>query len=191
MSDNYLSRRRFVLAGAATTAGVAILHSIQKIAAAPTDAVSGPRTFTSVGRECRFDTGVLRGTLRGGGKSLGLQPVVDIASGKSLAAALGLLTPYPPYPVPWTLRPRLAAPLALRRDLESGLTAGLMAPVKDCFAMSTPCGEDHHRSLYLSLFGRDLKAGETASACARLVIGKNISDQQAIDLYETYRTEFK
>jgi hypothetical protein len=93
---------------------------------------------------------------------------------------------YPPNPVAWKIIRRLAAPLALRRDAKSGLTAVLMAPAEDCFAVATPYGEDPHRSLYLSLFGRDLKAGESASAHARIVIGKGISDQRAIELYEAY-----
>jgi len=96
---------------------------------------------------------------------------------------------YQPNPVAWKIRSRLAAPLALRRDAGRGLTAAIMAPVGDCFAVSMPYGEEGHRSLYLSLFGRDLKAGETASARARMVIGKAISDQQAIELYEVYRKE--
>jgi hypothetical protein len=96
---------------------------------------------------------------------------------------------YAPNPVAWKIRPQLAAPLALRRDAASGLTAAIMAPVRDCFAVSMPYGAEGHRSVYLSLFGRDLKAGETASARARMVIGKAISDQQAIELYEAYRKE--
>lgn len=91
-----------------------------------------------------------------------------------------------PNPVAWKIMPRLAAPLALRRDPQSGLTAVLMAPRDECFAVSTPQGEDGHRSLYLSLVGRDLKAGETASAHARLVIGKAVSDEKAVDLYRVY-----
>jgi hypothetical protein len=92
----------------------------------------------------------------------------------------------PPNPVDWKIRPKLAAPLALRRDAASGWTALLMAPAADCFAVSTPFGEEGHRSVYLSLFGRDLKAGQAASARARLVMGRNISDQQAIDLYKNF-----
>jgi hypothetical protein len=61
-----------------------------------------------------------------------------------------------------------------------------MAPPQDCFAVLTPFGEEGHRSVYLSLFGRDLKAGETATARARLVIGRDISDEQAIALYKAY-----
>lgn len=96
---------------------------------------------------------------------------------------------YPPDPVDWKIMPRLAAPLALRRDRESGLTAVLMSPAKECFAVSTPYGDENHRSLYLSLFGCDLKAGETVSASARMIIGKNISNDQAINMYETYKKD--
>jgi hypothetical protein len=92
----------------------------------------------------------------------------------------------PPNPVQWQIMPRLAAPLALRRDAPSGLTAVLMAPADDCFAVSMPYGEEGHRSVYLSLFGRDLKAGQPASARARLVIGPAISDPDAVRLYEQW-----
>jgi hypothetical protein len=266
------------------------------------------------GKEYRFDTGLLRGTLREGGKSKGLRPVFDVSSGAGLAGGLGLFSPYrlltadarfgpaawdwasqaqvladgavevhwtpdaehplditavyrwtapntldfavavkpqqdlrkfelflasyfdgfpaslayvqdpgaggkaafmeavksagvwqafprdddaariindgrwkrPPNPVDWKIMPRLAAPLALRRDAKSGLVAVLMAPAEDCFAVSMPFGEEDHRSVYLSLFGRDLKAGQAAAARARLVIGRDISDDQAIALYRAY-----
>jgi len=93
---------------------------------------------------------------------------------------------FPPHPVEWKIMPRLAAPLAVRRDAKTGLAAVLMAPPEDCFAVLTPFGEEGHRSLYLSLFGRDLKAGESATARARLVVGRDISDEQAIALYKAY-----
>ena len=60
---------------------------------------------------------------------------------------------YPPSPVAWKIGPRLAAPLGVRRDARSGLTALVMAPAEDCFAVATPYGHDNHRSLYLSLLG--------------------------------------
>jgi hypothetical protein len=271
--------------------------------------------FTAAGNQFPFDTGVLRGTLHEGGRSLGLRPVTEISSGKALAGMYGLLSPYrlltadarfgtaawewasqarllsngavevqwtadpehpldmtavyrfaapgvldftatvkprqelhgfelflasyfdgfptaevyvrddhapdgksafleaakaagvwqafprddaavklfgdgrwkrPPHPVSWAIRSRLASPLALRRDANSGLTAVLMAPAEDCFAVSMPWDGDNHRSVYLSLFGRDLVAGRTATARARLVIGRAISDQQAIALYGDY-----
>ena len=92
----------------------------------------------------------------------------------------------PPHPVTWKMMPRLAVPLALRRDAKSGLTAVLMARPGDCFAVSMPYGEEGHRSVYLSLFGGDLKAGQEASAAARLVLGKNITDDRAMGLYREF-----
>jgi len=92
----------------------------------------------------------------------------------------------PPNPVDWKMMPPLAAPMALRRDAKSGLAAVFMAPADDCFAISMPYGEEPHRSVYMSLFGRDIKAGESASARARLVIGKDLSDEKAAELYKAY-----
>jgi len=95
----------------------------------------------------------------------------------------------PPNPVQWTIMPPLAGALAVRRDAKSGLTALIMAPPDDCFAVATPYGEEGHRSIYLSLVGRDVKAGQTAAARSRLVIGRNISDDRAIAIYQEYVKE--
>lgn len=92
----------------------------------------------------------------------------------------------PPNPVQWVIMPRLAAPLAMRRDRESGLAALLMAPPGDCFAICTPYGEEGHRSVYLSLFGRDIAAGQSATALARLVIARDQDPAGAVRLYESY-----
>jgi hypothetical protein len=94
-----------------------------------------------------------------------------------------------PNPVSWTIMPRLEAPLGLRRGAAGGLTALVMAPPQDCFTIATPYEGESHYSLYLSLFGRDLKAGETATARTRLVIAAGISDEQAIALYRQYLKE--
>jgi hypothetical protein len=271
--------------------------------------------FTRAASELRFDTGVLKGALGEGGKSLGLRPVTHVASGVQTAGAFGIFSPYrlltadarfgtaawdwarkaevladgaarvrwspdevhpleltgvyrwaaddtldleltvkpqrdlrrfelflasyfngfpaslacvrqpasasgsrrfmeavkaqgnwqtfprddaaaaifgdgrwtrPPNPVTWTMMPRLAAPLAMRRDAKSGLTALLMSRPADCFAVSMPYGDEGHRSVYLSLFGGDLKAGQEASAGARLVIGKDVGEDRAMDLYRAY-----
>ncbi len=75
-----------------------------------------------------------------------------------------------PNPVAWVIQPALAQPIALRRDPASGVTAALMAPKEDCFAIAMPHQGEGHYSLYLSLFGRDLKAGENAVARTRLVV---------------------
>lgn len=95
----------------------------------------------------------------------------------------------PPNPVEWAIRPPLAGPLGMRRDAASGLTALLMARPRDCFAVLTPHGGEGHRSLYLSLFGRDFKAGETATARSRLVVGRGMKDGQAAGIYERFLRE--
>jgi hypothetical protein len=280
--------------------------------------VSAKLAFAAEGKEYRFDTGLLRGTLRPQGRSFGLTPMVDSASGSGITGALGLFSHYrlldaearygggawdwsseakclpdgsvlatwsadqghpfdmkalyrwkapnvldlatsvaprkdverfevflasyfngfaeslvyvtgcpqtggapgllsakrangdwqmfprdeaavktihdgrwkrPPNPVDWKIMPFLAGPLAVRRDAKTGLTALLMAPAEDCFAVATPYGEEGHRSLYLSLLGRDLKAGQTATVRSRLVIGRDISDERAVTIYQAYLKE--
>ena len=93
---------------------------------------------------------------------------------------------YPPNPVEWTIRPRMALPLGMRRDAENGFTALVMAPPEDCFAVATPYSGEKHFSLYLCLIGRDLRPGEKTTVRARLVVGQNISDQKAVELYQVF-----
>ena len=93
---------------------------------------------------------------------------------------------FPPSPVDWVIGPRLAKPLGVRRSPANDLRAVLMSPPQDCFAVLTPFETESHRSMYLSLFGRDLKAGETARARARLVIGTKLSSEAIDKLYSTY-----
>jgi hypothetical protein len=76
----------------------------------------------------------------------------------------------PPNPVAWTIRPRFSQPVAIRYDEASQLAAVVMGRRAECFALAMPHETEGHRSLYLAQFGRDLKAGETARAQARLVI---------------------
>ncbi len=98
---------------------------------------------------------------------------------------------FPPNPVQWSVTTWLAGPMAIRRNEQTGVTAVFMAPPSDCFAVSMPYnktppdGVAGHNSIYLSLFGQDLKAGQTAKAHSRLVVGK-LTDQQAIQRYKTY-----
>ncbi len=98
---------------------------------------------------------------------------------------------HPPNPVQWKIMPHLAAPLAMRRDTERNLTGLVMSPPSDCFAIATPYGADSHRSLYLSLIGRDLAAGQQATVQSRLIIGRDISDERAIALYKAYLKELE
>jgi len=102
----------------------------------------------------------------------------------------------PPNPVDWWIDSRLAAPLALRRDTKTGVTAVMMAPPDDCFAVSSPFNPASpdaggYRSLYQSLFGRDLAAGRTDTVRMRLAVGKDVSDADALKLYRRYLDEVK
>jgi len=91
-----------------------------------------------------------------------------------------------PNPVKWVIMPSLAAPVCLRRGATTDLVVVLMAPPEDCFAIATPYEGESHYSLYLSLFGRDVKAGETAKARSRFVVTTGVSDRQILDLYQKY-----
>jgi hypothetical protein len=92
----------------------------------------------------------------------------------------------PPHPVEWKAMPQLAGVLAMRRDPASGVVALVMAPPADCFAVLSPHGAEGHRSLYLSLIGRDVKAGGTDAARARLVVCRGITEAQALERYKAY-----
>jgi len=91
-----------------------------------------------------------------------------------------------PNPVNWVLGPHLAAPVALLTHITRGVTAVLMAPASDCFAIATPHEGETHYSLYLSLFGRDIKAGETAKARTRMVLTGELSSEKALAFYQQY-----
>ncbi len=94
-------------------------------------------------------------------------------------------------PVDWDIERAFAAPLALRRDAALGITCALMSRRADCFAVASPWNPatptaGGYRSLYLSLFGYDVKADQTARACCRLVIARGLSDQQVLGRYEAF-----
>lgn len=96
-----------------------------------------------------------------------------------------------PHPVDWTLMPHLAAPLCLRRSAAGDVTVVLMAPPEDCFAIATPYAGEGHYSLYLSLFGRDVRAGQTAMARARLIVATGASDDDLVTLHRQYVSELE
>ncbi len=96
-----------------------------------------------------------------------------------------------PNPVQWVIMPYMAAPVGVRRSTSGDLTAVLMAPREDCFAISTPYEGEGHYSMYMSLFGRDVKAGEKAKAHTRLVIASGASNEQVLDLYSEYTKQPK
>lgn len=97
--------------------------------------------------------------------------------------------------VPWSVTQMLAAPIGMKRDPSSGLTFLLMSCPEDCFAinmsynMDPPDGVAGHSSVYMSLFGKDIQAGESAQAHVRLVVERDLSDERAIELYEQYIRE--
>lgn len=93
---------------------------------------------------------------------------------------------YPPSPVDWAMPARAAAPLAFRRDPKTGLVVIVMAPPGDAFAVLTPCRGEAHGSIYLSLFGRDVKAGETVRARSRFAVKHNLTNEAILELYKTY-----
>lgn len=79
-----------------------------------------------------------------------------------------------PNPVAWTFPFPFAGPVAMvqRRAEGAGVSAMLSAPATDCFAIALPQQTEGHYSLYLSLFGRTIPAGETVRTRAQLVVGK-------------------
>jgi hypothetical protein len=94
-----------------------------------------------------------------------------------------------PNPVKWAVLPRLDAPLCLRRGQGHKLAVVVMAPRQDCFTVAMPHEGESHYSLYLSLFGRDIKAGESAKAHSRFVVVENVSDGGIDRLYGQYLTQ--
>jgi hypothetical protein len=91
-----------------------------------------------------------------------------------------------PNPVDWKIMPPMANPIALRRGSDTVPTVILMAPPDDCFAISTPYEGEGHYSIYFSLFGRDIKAGQTARAHLRLIVTNAASNRDILKLYQKY-----
>jgi hypothetical protein len=83
-----------------------------------------------------------------------------------------------PHPVEWVLLPPFELAVAARRAPASGLTAVLASPRDHCIAVSMPQELEGHYSLYFSLLGRDLHAGESARGQVRLVVGENLTDEK-------------
>lgn len=93
---------------------------------------------------------------------------------------------FPPNPVDWAKMPDFEQPVAIRTDPAAGLSAVILAPASDCFAISTPDETDSHHSTYLSLFGRDLKQGAAAHARARLLFLAPPDAKQLRNLYRRF-----
>jgi hypothetical protein len=96
-----------------------------------------------------------------------------------------------PNPVDWKIMPPMAKPIAMRRGSDTAPTAILMAPPDDCFAIATPYEGEGHYSMYFSLFGRDIKAGQTAKARLRLVVKNITSNREILNLYQKYMKDIE
>lgn len=96
----------------------------------------------------------------------------------------------PPHPVDWRIQPELGSPLAWRRAPDVGLTAVIMASPEHCFGIALPHETEGHYSVYLSLFGRDLPAGKTAIARARLALLENPSAPEILRAYSKFQAPF-
>jgi hypothetical protein len=96
-----------------------------------------------------------------------------------------------PNPVDWKIMPAMAKPIALRRGSKAAPTAILMAPPDDCFAIATPYEGEGHYSMYFSLFGRDIKTGETTRARLRLVVTNITSNREILNLYQKYMKDIE
>jgi hypothetical protein len=92
-------------------------------------------------------------------------------------------------PVQFSVNRFFAAPLVIKHDTASGSTALLMARPEECFSIEgsydkdPPDGVAGHHSIYFSLLGQNLKAGQSAKARMRLVIGRDLSEERVKELY--------
>lgn len=87
-------------------------------------------------------------------------------------------------------KPRPGRTLFLRLALLSLVIPRLHAE-ENKLAFATSHDEEEHHPVYLSLFGRDFKTGESAAAPARLVIGRNFSDDKAVALHARFVQDLK
>lgn len=98
----------------------------------------------------------------------------------------------PPNPVTWTFARYFEAPAGIRRSSATGLTVAFFSRPADCFAVAMPYNKEPadgvagHGSLYFCLFGRDLAAGETATARCRMIVGKDLTDEAVLGRYAEF-----
>jgi hypothetical protein len=91
----------------------------------------------------------------------------------------------PPNPVDWTIRRQFDQPVGVRRAAALGITALMMCD--ECFAVSTPHQAEGHYSMYLSLFGRTIRKGETAASHARLLLLPSATPAEIVRLYDEFK----
>ncbi len=104
---------------------------------------------------------------------------------------------YGPHPVHFSTTRYFAYPLCMKKDESHNITLLIMSRPQDCFAiempynMIPPDGIAAHNSIYLSLFGKNFQAGETAKAITRLVAERDITGNQAVSLYQEFIQQYK
>ena len=94
----------------------------------------------------------------------------------------------PPSPVDWAVRPDFAEALIYRRAEDSDLTVAMMGQPEDCFALFSPERGEGHYSMYLSLFGRTIEAGETASTTVRVIVDA-LDEDALLERYQDFLDE--
>jgi len=92
----------------------------------------------------------------------------------------------PPNPVEWAIFTGLSKPIGVRRTGGSGVGFALMGLPEDCFAIATPHEAEGHYSMYLSLWGRDIEAGQTAVTRTRLVLLEGAIETGALESYPQF-----
>ena len=90
-----------------------------------------------------------------------------------------------PNPVNWTIMPPYVKPIAYR-STTSGMSAIFMAPEGDGFAIACPHQAEGHYSLYFSLFGVDIREGQTVKARVRMTIYANNNVTAVEELYSNW-----
>lgn len=93
----------------------------------------------------------------------------------------------PPNPVDWVIGPRFERPLLWRQSTASGWVVALVASPDACFALATPHETESHYSQYLSLFGRDLSPGDTATARVGWTVRRRPTVEELVGWQEEVR----
>jgi hypothetical protein len=91
-----------------------------------------------------------------------------------------------PHPVDWILMPKFSKALAFRRAPSLRITVAVMSDPRECFAICTPYETEPHYSTYLSHFGRDIGAGERATARARMTFLTHPTEQDLTASYARF-----
>ena len=87
-----------------------------------------------------------------------------------------------PHPLEWLTVSNYALPLMVRQNPESGIAVVAITKRSDCFGVFTPHNTEKHFSHYMSLFGYNIDKGDSAQVHSRLVILKNPTDDEIIQV---------